>query len=247
MPSMLRLTALCLLIWSFFLPAEMAAAQEATPSITPTPTATIRQAIRRNTDTPTPTLTPTPAPQAAIRSPQPGQALQGNILITGKSLIVGFLSAELSFAYENNPTDTWFLIATTNKAVSDGTLAEWDTTTITDGEYTLRLVIQREQGEPLVVSVHGLRVRNYSPIETNTPTPVEPTTTPLPGESPIPSLSPSPTVTPPAPTPTDLPRNPAQVSVPDVAWSLGKGALAIVGFFALLGIYQVVKNMREKS
>jgi len=95
--------------------------------------------------------------------------------------------------------------------------------------------------------VEGLRVRNYSPIETSTPTPVTPTATPLPGELSIPTPTPTPTISPPAPTPTDLARNPAQVSVPDIALSLGKGALAILGLFALMGIYQAVKNIREKG
>jgi len=246
---MLRILALCLVILLFSLPAQTADEQEVSPTSTPsrtlTATATSRPAIRRSTETPTQTLTPTP--QAYIRAPLDGQALQGNLLILGSSAVTGFISAEVSFAYEKNPTNTWFLIASSSKPVSDGTLAEWDTTTITDGEYNLRLFINRQNGDPLVTIVEGLRVRNYSPIETSTPTPVTPTATPLPGELSIPTPTPTPTITPPAPTPTDLARNPAQVSVPDIALSLGKGALAILGLFALMGIYQAVKNIREKG
>lgn len=195
----------------------------------------------------TPTATPTSEPPTVIiTSPGDGQALKGMVGITGSTDIQGFASASLSFSYSEHPTQTWFLIQSGIQPVTDTALAEWDTTTITDGMYDLQLVVNRQSGEPLVYTVRNLRVRNYTPVETSTPTPVTPTSTPLPGDTPVPSVTPTPTDTPVPPTATDLPPNPAQISRQDLRLSLGKGAIFTVGLFALLGIYFSVKNIRKR-
>jgi hypothetical protein len=180
-----------------------------------------------------------------IESPQAGQALQGNVVIQGTTRIEGFESAELSFAYAINPTGTWFLIALLDTPVVSATLGAWDTTTMTDGAYDLRLSVTRGDGSQVSTVVKGLRVRNYTPIETNTPTPVTPTATPLPGELPTATPTPLPTIT---PTSTALPPNPAGLVPGDVALSVGKGALGVAGFFALMGAYALVRRMvRSRS
>lgn len=187
-----------------------------------------------------PTSTPSPA---AILSPAAGEALQGNISITGRTSAPGFQSAELTFAYSHNPTDSWFLIWESREPIADGLLAHWDTTTLTDGEYTLRLVVILEDGSQPSTTVPDLRVRNYTPIETNTPTPVTPTATLKPGDTPIPTLTPTPTQTPIPPTATLLPPNPARLTLSEIAQGFGKGALVVIGLFALLGVYQIIKGM----
>ena len=121
-------------------------------------------------------------PQVAIYSPGMGQVLQGTISITGHTSVAGFMYTELSFGYFNDQTDTWFLIYESDEPISDGELTQWDTSTITDGEYNLRLVVVLEDGSQLTSDVSNLRVRNYTPIETNTP---EPTVTHAPGDTPI--------------------------------------------------------------
>jgi hypothetical protein len=186
-------------------------------------------------------------PGAAIHSPLPGQALQGLVPINGNTVENGFKSAELEFSYTYDPTHTWFLINETDKPVSDGLLAQWDTTTLTDEIYDLRLTILLSDGRRDSVTVSGLRVRNYTPIETDTPTPVTPTSTPVPGDTPIPTKTPTPTVTPIPPTFTPLPPNPAQLSTQDITTSLGKGALVMLGMFAMMGIYYVISLARKKS
>ena len=186
---------------------------------------------------------------AAIYAPLAGQALQGSIAITGNTAIDGFQSAELSFAYFNNPTEPWFLISQSNTPVSNGTLAQWDTTTLTDGVYNLRLIVTLNTGQQITAKVQGLRVRNYSLIETDTPTPVTPTATPVPGITPAPTVTPTPTITPTptvTPTITPLPPNPAALSRLAVAVSIGQGALAAIGLFALIGLYQSVKRWIKK-
>lgn len=217
---------LLLLIMLFWLatPIPWAIAQQAAPSESPTPE----------------------PPQVIISSPVDGQALKGTFGITGSTAIQDFVSAELSFTYSDNPSETWFLIQASTQPVEVGVLGQWDTSVITDGVYDLRLVVERQAGDPLIFTVRKLRVRNYTPVETNTPTPVTPTSTPLPGDTPVPTVTPTPTNTPIPPTMTVLPPNPAQITTQDVGLSVGKGALFSLSLFALIGIYISIKNIRRR-
>jgi hypothetical protein len=152
-------------------------------------------------------------------------------------------SVELSFGYSGDPTRTWFFISQSDGPLQGEKVADWDTTTLTDGNYTLRLVATRQDGSQVVARAAGLRVRNYSPIETDTPVP---TLTPAPGEPPPPTLTPTRSPTPIFPTPTPLPENPIQVSTRDVTSGLLRGALGTVVFFALLGLYGTIRRrLRE--
>jgi hypothetical protein len=168
------------------------------------------------------------------------------VSISGNNAIDGFQSSELFFGYANNPTDTWFLITRNDQPVKDGELAQWDTTTITDGNYTLRLIVSFSDGTQSVATVPNVRVRNYSPIETDTPTPITPTATQVPGDMPISTITPTATITPKPPTPTPLPTNPAELSSANIIAGVGKGALATMGLFILLGLYITIRRaMRD--
>lgn len=186
-------------------------------------------------------LTTTPVPETEtlpviIQSPSPGDAIQGVITIMGSIFAEDFQHGELSFSYVQNPTSTWFLIKTLEEPENNGIIAEWDTTTITDGTYNLRLSVIYADGNEVVIEIRGLRVRNYTPIETNTPTPITPTATPVPGSSPTPTETPIP------PTATALPGNPAELTSQDVAGGFAKGFLVTIGIFSLFGLYVVVRN-----
>ncbi len=183
--------------------------------------------------------------QLAIHSLISGQALQGNVSITGNSAVEGFRSARLDFSYADNPTGTWFVIQLSDEPVANGTLAQWNTTTITDGTYTLRLTVTLEDGSQTSVSIYGLRVRNYTPIETPTPTPITPTATLVPGGFPIPAVTLTPSATLIPPTSTPLPPNPDQLSTRDIAISMGKATLAVIGLFGLAGLYQVIRSTKQ--
>ena len=130
-------------------------------------------------------------------------------------------------------TGTWFLIAASDQPVSGGALAQWDTTGLSDGEYVLRLRVELQDGLSLEVQVPGLRVRNYTPVETATPEPAAP---PPPAvESPAPT--PAPTFTPPpASTPTGLPDNPVEIGDAQVYASLASGALFALLSFIIFGL-----------
>lgn len=169
-----------------------------------------------------------------ITRPAEGAALQGVVEIRGTSEIEGFLSAETAFAYEGE--ETWFLIEQSSQPVTNGRLARWDTTTIADGTYNLRLVVHRRGGEPLEVLVRGLRVRNYSPVETSAP--VRQSTA-------APAAQPSATLAPLAllSTPTALPLNPVQVTGLELSASLTQGVVITLFVFLVIGIYAGVRRL----
>jgi hypothetical protein len=175
-----------------------------------------------------------------ITFPLTGQALQGMVAVTGTSATDGFDSAEITFAYEDNTTDTWFQIASSDQPVTDGVLTTWDTSTITDGTYILHLRVQLKDGTYRDAFVTGLRVHNYTPTETATPTasatPAPSATAPTPTSIPPTDTPPPPTSTPYI-TPTQLPANPIILDRFDIYTGLGVGALAVATLFILFGIY----------
>jgi len=188
-------------------------------------------------------------PGAIINQPAAGQALIGKITITGSAASQGFLGYEVLFAYSSDPTDTWFLIYESDQPVIDGDLAQWDTTSITDGDYVIRLVIRTTSGGSLIADVPGVRVRNYSPVESDTPTPITPTTSLDPSKTPAPTSTPSPppTMTQLPGTATPLPPNPAQLSNQQVLKSIGVGVLVTVGLLAIFGLYLALRAKIKKG
>jgi len=185
----------------------------------------------------------------SIESPVTGQAVQGSTAIRGSTGMDRFQSYEINFSYEGDPTLTWFLIQEGTAPIQDGVLAEWDTTTITDGEYTLRLLVTLNDGTQLETNAKGIRVRNYSPIETDTPTPFPPLVTLVPGISgafATPSYTPARTLTPLPMTPTPLPTNPAVITSSQIAQTLGTGAVISIGMLALLGAYLGLRSLFYK-
>lgn len=229
MPRIILLSLILILVLG--VASEPARAQQGTPGAEPPQTSQSSS---------------TPAPGVHLQSPQGGQALQGSVPILGNSDVAGFQSASLFFSYQGDPTQTWFLIAQSSQPVKNGTLAQWDTTTITDGDYNLQLKVTLSDGSQQVASVEGLRVRNYSAIETSTPVPVTQNATALPGGSSVSTRTLTPSVTPVPATGTPFPPNPAQITTLEVAGSMGKGALAILGLFALMGVYQGIRSLGKK-
>jgi hypothetical protein len=182
----------------------------------------------------------TPSTAVAVTSPQAGQVLQGVVTVSGTSAIDGFVSAEISFIYSGEPAGSWFLIIISSQPVAEGTLAVWDTTVISDGNYTLRLLVTLFDGTTLETLVPDLRVRNYAPPETSTPT-LPPTATPtlIPTFTPILPTSTATTVPTgtPLPTPTAMPENPAILPAADIRKSILYGGTTTVVFFLFLILY----------
>ena len=175
------------------------------------------------------------AASPVITSPAEGDILKGQVAVNGLTDLPNFASAELAFAYDPDPTGTWFTIQTTNLPVAGGLIATWDTTAVTDGDYMLRLRVSflDASSQDALVKV---KVRNYTVVPTATPA-VTPTATvvlQIPTAIVI-AASPTATVQPTAviPTPTSLPPNPARVTTGDIFSGFWKGAL-VVGLLVLL-------------
>ena len=181
---------------------------------------------------------------AEITSPDPGDAIQGIIAITGSTSTSGFISYEVTFGYTNDTTGTWFFISEGEEPVSNGLLAEWDTTTLTDGQYNLRLTVFLQDGRRDHFIVNDVRIRNYSPIETQTPTP---SITPTPsGDGPdeiIPTTTITSIPTLDVPTPSPLPDNPLEITRSDIGNSLLRGIAGAVVLFLLAGLYISIQRL----
>jgi hypothetical protein len=181
-----------------------------------------------------------PSDQPRLTTPLPGAALQGTIAILGTTDIPGFESADLFFSYTQSQPENWYLLAQFKTPVNNGQLALWDTTTITDGSYLLKLRVNLQGGKNVEILVNGLRVRNYTIIETNTPAPSQAT---RPADTPTPTPVFTPTV---GPTPTAFPPNPAQLAPVDLQVGMGiaVGVVAVAFFFVF--IYFIAQNSRRK-
>ena len=176
------------------------------------------------------------SPPIAITFPLPGEVLRGDVSITGTTDDPNFLSAQLDFSYASNPTDTWFPLQAFSQPVTDSAFAVWNTASISDGDYILRLRVNFLDNTTQEITI-PVSIRNDVPLSTPT---VVSTSTPNTVEVQIPTpflLAESPTPTaPPRPTPTALPTNPASLAQTAIYASLGRGALVIIGLFILSGL-----------
>lgn len=176
--------------------------------------------------------------QVEISSPSPGDAVQGTVPIIGTSSVNGFLSYQVEFSIENDTSENWFNITTSEQAIENSVLIEWDTNSLTDGEYKLRLTVLRKDNDPIVFMVNDLRIRNYSPVETST---VGPTQTLVPGQ--IPTT----TSTAVAPTPTNLPNNSLILPRNGIQSAIIFGVGLAGTTYILFGIYAYIKSRSDKN
>jgi len=186
-------------------------------------------------------ITVTPNDQITFISPDPGQAIQGTILILARFDNSTITNARLEFAYQDDPRNTWFHIQDFQDASQGELEFEWDTTTLTDGDYTLRLSTSLGQGEQSSTSIN-IRVRNYTAVETSTP---GPTTTIAPGVTGTPTITPTRSITAIPSTSTALPPNPVQITSDEIRTSIIVGSLLALFFLSLLGIYQYLRTRKD--
>ena len=182
--------------------------------------------------------------------PSPGQVLQGKIAIQATTTAAAIKSAELLFGYQDDPTGTWFLLWEWPGQNTPGPdqeqpflkpqIYEWDTTTLTDGNYTLKLVVTLEDGSQTEAKIPGLRVRNYTPIETSVPS----------GETT--SLVITPTINPALlipivePSPLPQPTNPAQLTPAQIGDSMRLAIIWMFAVFLLMGIYIYLRSISRQ-
>jgi hypothetical protein len=132
---------------------------------------------------------------AEITSPSAGDALQGLITIEGSADHPAFQRYDLAFAYDPNPTNTWFPLGEpVSTRARQATLGLWDTSDLSPGMYQLRLRVFLDGGTILEDTATGLRVglpaaaplsAGTAPVATSTP-PTVPTATVL-----LPAVKPS--------------------------------------------------------
>lgn len=164
-----------------------------------------------------------------VTYPGAGAVLQGVVVITGSSDMEGFESLEAAFGYSSGNDKAWFLIQRSLAPVTNGSLAVWDTTTITDGDYRLKVKVNLAGGESEEVVIPGLRVRNYTPVEFATPASEE-----------RPTLEPQSTATAFTPvllsTPALLPTNSLIIQPERLTESALQGAAAALVGLAVVGL-----------
>jgi hypothetical protein len=138
----------------------------------------------------------TERPQVFINEPAPGSSIYGIVPVVGTVQLPNFERYEVQYGIGGNPQGWGWVSGPHLAQVRDGLLAEWDTTHLAPGLYTLLITaFDREQ--------HRIetRVQVYVAAPTETPTPVwspTPTATPMPPPTftPLPVLTPTPTLVP---------------------------------------------------
>ncbi len=178
-------------------------------------------------------LQPAAGNSVYILSPVKEDYLQGVVTVSGGMDVEGFLSYEVAFAYEGIPLtqQSWFSVRRDVNQVQKGVLALWDTTTITDGEYQLRVTVQLEGGKQVETVVRRLRVSNYSPI----PAAAAPGNQTTPKAN-LPALAE-------APSPVELPPNPAELTRDDLEAGIVSGLVGVLILLAGLGAYAGLRRL----
>jgi hypothetical protein len=180
---------------------------------------------------------------AVITSPAQNETVAGVVNITGTASHPQFVRYELAFAYDPNPTDTWFELQPPSETqITDNLLAAWDTTAITDGVYMIRLrVYSSDSATPQETIVRGIKIQNTAP-PTPLPTPTGQAATPtataiLPTATPAPTLaaSPFPAVSPVSSSSPSLDLSP-------YTSAFCNGVYLTFGVFIFLGLYAVLRD-----
>lgn len=185
---------------------------------------------------------------ASITSPQSGETLRGQIQIQGRMDTPNFASAELAFTFDasaSDPAASWFPIQTFPQPITNPTIAVWDTTAVTDGDYALRLRIFLQDGTSQDVLINNLKIRNNEPLPTATITSTEAVFNfqPL-NETPGAPIGQTPTAVITYPTSTPLPSNPASLTTSSIVTIFWQSALLVLVLFAF---FSLILRLRKNT
>ncbi len=149
---------------SIIVPSLPAAFFLATPTLDllATPTGTISAELATQL-----ALTPLPVPtveggegcqpgKLTLTAPKAGTEIRGTVDIQGTVNIPNFGFYKYEVAPINS--DSWATISAGRKIVVAGSLGQWDTTSVTPGDYQLRLVATDNQGQSLPACIIPVRV-----------------------------------------------------------------------------------------
>ncbi len=170
----------------------------------------------------------------SILSPGSGEVVRGVVQVTGSTGTNVFASYNLAYAYESSDTTNWFPIATASQPVNTGILGSWDTTTITDGNYSLRLVVTHQDGSQNETLTKNIQVRNYTSPETTAET--GSTTAVNPGQPQQPASDGSSTSA----------TNPASLEQIELQQAVVKGLAFGGGFIVLFGIVALIRRASRR-
>lgn len=96
--------------------------------------------------------------QIMLTDPRPGEEISGTITLTGTADIPNFGFYKYEIAPQG--TNIWTTISAGANPIKDDELGKWDTTSITNGDYFLQLVILDNVGQTLEPCVIAVRVTN---------------------------------------------------------------------------------------
>lgn len=187
-----------------------------------------------------------------ITSPVANARLRGTIEIRGSAYLGEiFQFYKVEYQPVGAPPDQWVVIRFDTKQVRDGLLGSWDTTTVPDGTYYLKLTVVKLDGNYEWTSPRQVVVANAEPTVTATPTET-PTPTPT-----VVLITPTvvvvqPTVVRFTPTPTlvvtrtPLPEVPSSITLPDMGIVFNSvlfGALVAGALFAFIIIVNLIRRL----
>ncbi|MQC17847.1 MAG: penicillin-binding protein [Chloroflexi bacterium] len=81
---------------------------------------------------------------ARIDNPVANSPVTGNVPVRGRATSEDFTQYRLEWGRGENPS-AWIRISSSTNAVTGGTLGQWDTATLVNGVYTLRIVLEDEK------------------------------------------------------------------------------------------------------
>ncbi len=186
----------------------------------------------------TPTVTPERAAPIGITSPGFGAVLQGTVVIHGRPRAPHATRAVLELGY--GPEGPWFVLVQWAPPPDPGPLWTWDTTTVADGAYWLRLRVDLDDGSALTYAL-PVQVRNHSPAGPTPTARVGPAPRPAQPTAAAATLTPSPT-----PWPTPPARPPAAVNPAALGWADWTRAVRLAGALAGLGVAWFTLRTRRR-
>lgn len=151
-------------------------------------------------------------PRPIIAQPAQNAAVRGEVQIVGSATHPQFQRYELYFAPWPPSDQSWVFIGDAHfNPVQLGLLGTWDSRSVTDGTYGLRVRVVKQDGNYIDSEPRTVEVANFRQVASPTPEVVEATAEPLPTpveEAPaptvevvVPTIEAPPTVQRPTPTP----------------------------------------------
>jgi PKD repeat protein len=107
-----------------------------------------------------------------ILSPIPGNVVAGNIQVLGSAMHPQFLQYQLEYGPDPNPGNLWYAATgPIQQPVMNNLLGIWNTGTVQDGTYQLRLRVFLRDATSLSTVVNNIRIQNRVPTQVPSATP----------------------------------------------------------------------------